>query len=183
MGELKNIKNIEADFEQAFKEYYQRLIGFAMVYVKDSHAAEEMVMDVFEKFWDRIHKAEIHSSTKAYLFKAVKNTCLNYLYKQKRYDSSKDVSVVEDVNNSTHLKYEHDVKSQISEAIEALPDRCKEIFILSRIEGYKHKEIAEQLGIAPKTVEVQVRKASLILKEKLKEYAPVLIAWFLVDCC
>jgi len=181
VAELKNIKDIEADFELAFKEFYQRLIGFAMVYVKDAHASEELVMDVFEKFWDCIHKTEIHSSTKAYLFKAVKNTCLNYIYKQKRYDSEKDVSILEDVNNSTHLQYEHDVQSQISEAIEALPDRCKEIFILSRIEGYKHKEIAEQLDIAPKTVEVQVRKASIILKEKLKEYAPALITWFLIS--
>lgn len=178
---MDRIKNHRTEFEKIFREYYSRLVGFATVFLKDNDAAEEIVMDVFEKFWLKSEETEIHSSLKSYLFKAVKNTCLNHLLKESRYDKTGDLSLVQDLNNSTHLNVEFDVKSKINEAIEGLPDRCREVFILSRIEGFKHKEIAEQLGISPKTVEVQIRKASLILKEKLNDYAPLLIIWLLVN--
>ena len=62
------------------------------------------------------------------------------------------------------------VKEKIRESIDNLPDQCRKIFVLSRVDGLKHKEIADKLNISPKTVEVQIRKASIILREKLKDY-------------
>ncbi|HEY4784747.1 MAG TPA: sigma-70 family RNA polymerase sigma factor, partial [Bacteroidales bacterium] len=77
------------------------------------------------------------------------------------------------------MPYDFELTEQLEKSLNELPPRCKEIFILSRIEKLRHQEIADKLGISPRTVEVQIRNANQILKEKLKEFIPLLFFYFL----
>lgn len=167
-------------FEGWFHDYYRPLCSLANLYVKDVDVAQDLVQDVFARFWTRIHEVEIAISAKVYLFKSVKNASLDYLYQQKRKASSVDVDDIQDTYADNTIHFEPDVKNNINKAIQSLPDRCRTIFILSRIEGLKHKEIADKLDIAEKTVEVQVRKASIILRKQLSDYATIILGLLLI---
>jgi RNA polymerase sigma-70 factor (ECF subfamily) len=171
---LEQTKHISLnDFEGLFKSHYGELCAFANKYLEDLEAAEEVVQDLFVKFWENREKNEIPNSLRSYLFTAVKNACLNQLkhlkikeqYKQhnERELNSASVSADEEFEAS-----ELDLK--IKSAIEALPEGRRKIFILSRYEGLKYQEIADQLKISVKTVENQMGEALKFLRLQLKDF-------------
>ncbi|HSA04124.1 MAG TPA: RNA polymerase sigma-70 factor [Tenuifilaceae bacterium] len=171
----------EQVFETIFRTYYERLCNYANTILNDMDEAEEMVQSAFLTVWEKHDTLEIHTSVKSYLYRAVHNSCLNrvkHFKVRKTYGDS--------VKNQTELL--HDDASQdligseldaiVANAIDSLPDQCKLVFKLSRFENLTYAEIAEQLGISVKTVENHMVKALKVLREKLKDYLPVLI-WLL----
>ncbi|HOZ13572.1 MAG TPA: RNA polymerase sigma-70 factor [Tenuifilaceae bacterium] len=171
----------EQVFETIFKTYYERLCNYANTILNDMDEAEEMVQGAFLTVWEKHDTLEIHTSVKSYLYRAVHNSCLNRV---KHYKVRKTYG--DAVKNQTELL--HDDASQdligseldaiVANAIDSLPDQCKLVFKLSRFENLTYAEIAEQLGISVKTVENHMVKALKVLREKLKDYLPVLI-WLL----
>ena len=171
----------EQVFETIFRTYYERLCNYANTILNDMDEAEEMVQGAFLTVWEKHDTLEIHTSVKSYLYRAVHNSCLNrvkHFKVRKTYGDS--------VKNQTELL--HDDASQdligseldaiVANAIDSLPDQCRLVFKLSRFENLTYAEIAEQLGISVKTVENHMVKALKVLREKLKDYLPVLI-WLL----
>ena len=171
----------EQVFETIFRTYYERLCNYANTILNDMDEAEEMVQSAFLTVWEKHDTLEIHTSVKSYLYRAVHNSCLNrvkHFKVRKTYGDS--------VKNQTELL--HDDASQdligseldaiVANAIDSLPDQCRLVFKLSRFENLTYAEIAEQLGISVKTVENHMVKALKVLREKLKDYLPVLI-WLL----
>lgn len=171
---LEHTKHISlTDFESLFKSHYGELCAFANKYLEDLEASEEVVQDLFVKFWENREKNEVPNSLRSYFFTAVKNACLNQLkhlkikeqYKQhnERELNAANVSADEEFEAS---ELDHKIKS----AIEALPEGRRKIFILSRYEGLKYQEIADQLKISVKTVENQMGEALKFLRHQLKDF-------------
>lgn len=158
-------------FELVFNEYYGTLRSYAFRFVDEIEEADEIVQDVFVKFWEKCEKIAPGSSVKSYLYRSVHNTALNHLKHQKVKDAYRQyvIGFMEEAVEDTGESGKEDVQKRILEEINNLPPRCSEIFKLSRFEGLKYREIAEHLEISIKTVEVQMGKALKILREKLSD--------------
>jgi RNA polymerase sigma-70 factor (family 1) len=180
---LLNTDSLRDNFDKIYILYYSRMHRFAKEYVLSNEDAENIVQDVFMLLWERRDVLNIQINLASYLFSLVKNKCLDYLrhqvivdeYKQ---DLSLKLAALEQLNYS--LSSEADVERIITDAINNLPDRCKQIFLKSRIQGKKYKEIAEELDISVNTVENQMAIALKKLRIELKELLPLFI--FLVMC-
>lgn len=142
--------------------------------------AEETVQNMFVNLWQKREQLEI-SSVKAYCYRAVHNECLNKIKHGKiKMSYADEYKSLAPVKHDSAVKELHakELGVQIEEAIESLPEQCRAVFRLSRFENLKYTEIAEHLGISVKTVENHMGKALKILREKLRDYLPLLI-WLL----
>ncbi len=172
---INSITN-KAEFEKVFRLYYKPLVGYAIRYLKSQEEAEEVVQEVFFKLWNKADSLNIKTSVKSYLFGAVRNSCLNAIQHQKTVQEYVDYTRYTTRSELTETPLEvEELQQQINTAINKLPEKCKEIFLLSRMEEKKYKEIAEELGISIKTVENQMGKALKILREELGQYLPLLL--------
>ena len=149
----------ELAYEGLFKSHYPELSLYAMRFVQDMENAEEIVQDIFFNLWDKREKLEIKISLKSYLYRTVKNTCLNVLKHQKveyKYKEHFSRELQIDEMNSNNWIVESELSDKIIDAIEKLPPERKKVFVLSRFEKLKYREIAEKLDISIKTVENQM---------------------------
>lgn len=163
----------EQDFEALFKEYFIGLTAFGKKYVKDTDAAKEIVHDVFVNLWKKRETIDPEKSLKSYLFTSVYNRSLNFIRDKKKFNTSMEVEEIENVHFTTedNQKMEAaELEQKIHAILEELPIKCKTVFMLSRFEGKKYKEIAEELKISPKTVEVHMSKALRALRSGLSNY-------------
>ncbi len=165
-------------YESLFKDYYVMLGIIARSFVINQHAAEEIVEDVFIKIWERRKYAVINTSLRAYLIKAVQNRCINYL-KQQKNEREKKEKTSKNINYellcwSEDYPLDKLLDNELSDAIEKavcnLPERCRQIFLLSRDKGLQYEEIAKNLKISVNTVKTQMKIALARLREELKEY-------------
>ena len=165
-------------FELLFHFYYPGLVMYALQFTADKMEAEEIVQDFFVRFWQR-HQQIIPSDTlKSYLFLSVKNGSLNFL-KHKKIEEKYIRSMTE--LSTHHLVYDPDLyiaselQDKIKNAIDLLPEKCREIFIMSRMRGMKNEEIATELNLSKRTVETQISKALKVLRVELKDYVGLLV--------
>lgn len=169
---FSQIKNDDLSaYEVVFKKYFKELFKFSMTYVRDSTIAEEMAQEVFLYIWEKRKKIEIQTTLKTYLYSAVKNKSLNYIKLElPKQQAMSDVSEVmlsvgsEQIDEGEQEK----LKRYIKQAVDALPNKCREIFILSRNAGLTYEEIAEELGLSKKTVENQMGIALKKLRDSLE---------------
>lgn len=158
-------------FELVFNDYYGLLIKYSVRFMDGLEDAEEVVQEVFVKFWEKCDSLAPGSSVKSYLYRSVHNTCLNYLKHEKVKDGYRQyvIGFLEQQQDQVDLDKEESDQERILREIDELPPRCSEIFKLSRFEGLKYQEIADHLNISIKTVEVQMGKALKTLREALKD--------------
>jgi RNA polymerase sigma-70 factor (ECF subfamily) len=171
-----------AAFEELHKRYYIFLCLIAEHIVRNPSDAQEIVSDVFVKIWNIREKIDITTSIKAYLVRAVHNTSVNYL---ERYKISNKLT--DSLSNSDYKLlawdsdyplgqlYEKEIMNILDHGISTLPDACREIFILSRNEDMKYRDIADKLGISVNTVKTQMKIALARLRETLKDYLVILL--------
>ncbi|MDX8339009.1 RNA polymerase sigma-70 factor [Draconibacterium sp. IB214405] len=178
----------EAAFEVVFKLYYPRLVYFAKEFVPDSES-KNLVQDAFISMWDKKPEFINESQLQSYLYTNVKNNCLMFLRHEKVKKKYKSEAAFQKQNSiytealsglDTSTVTFQEIESIIDKTLSELPDRCREIFVLSRMEGKKNKEVAEALNISVKTVEAQITKALKTLRVSLKDYLP-LVAWLLFN--
>jgi RNA polymerase sigma-70 factor (ECF subfamily) len=168
----------EKAFEQLFRKHYSSLCGYAAKYVWDLDQAEEIVQDLFYNLWNKKNNLSIDLSIEAYLFRAVRNACLNYLKHQKvrqQHADSVKRNPLSDFTEKGDPVETLELQNKIDEVVDALPPERKKIFQMNRFEGLKYKEIADQLGLSVKTVEAQMGKALKTLRENLADYLVMLI--------
>ncbi len=166
------------DFEILFKSQFKVLCFFAMKYLKDYENSREVVQDVFLKLWEKRDDIDTSKSLKSYLGTSVRNKCINYLRDHKKFNH--DLLLLEDLSSDMLAEpadklVEADIRGRIAEAISELPEKCREIFLLSRNEHLKYQEIADQLDISVKTVEAQMSKALQHMRQRLKEFLMIAI--------
>lgn len=172
------INGDQTAFEILFRYYYPGLKIYAKQFVAEEEQAEEIVQDFFVRFWDKHRQVKPAESLKSYFFSSIKNSSLNVLKHQKveeKYlDELKELSK-ESLLYDPDLYLATELQEKIKKTIDLLPERCREIFILSRVNGLKNEEIAQQLEISKRTVETQISKALKILREELKDYIGLLV--------
>ncbi len=172
----KQQKITEALIEGLFKKYFTGLCVFARQYVFDNDKVKDIVHDVFINIWEKGELYENDALVKAYLFTSVKNRCFNFIRDQKKFNKEGDDAFnyqgASQENNATEFK---ELEELIRKEIENLPEKCKEVFILSRYEELKYAEIAEKLDISVKTVEAHMSKALKILRENLSPYIEMMV--------
>ena len=169
-------KFFEADPKQGcevlFQKYYKILCSHAVRFVYSKEIAEDIVSEIFCKFWSDQHYLNVNSSYRAYLFKAVRYSAYNYI----KWELSKRKNDVDFADLEEQFKSFRpedtmqidELSEEINRTIDNLPAQCKKVFMLSRFENRKYAEIAAELGISVKAVEAHISKALDTLRTKLK---------------
>lgn len=183
---LTNKREIPYDFEEIYVSYFSRMKYFALEYVLSEEDAENIVQDVFTELWERKEILTYNINLVAFLFTSIKNRCIDHLRHrviareavnqiQEEYQVTLKVKLASLELFDQSLLSEQDIEKIVSEVINSLPEKCREIFIKSKIEGKKQKDIASEMNISIKTVENQMNIAYKKLKSELKDYLPLLL--------
>ena len=165
-------------FEKVFREYFVALTYYARKFINDTDSAKEIVHQVFINIWEKREEINIDRPLRSYLYTAVHNRSLNYLRDRKRFhdeDAADPALQKEFVNYDPDILEAQETEARVARAISRLPERCAEVFRLSRYEEKKYCEIAELMNISEKTVEVQISKALKILREELKDLLTIVL--------
>lgn len=173
--------SLKDNFDNIYVLYYSRMHRFAKEYVLSDEDAENIVQDVFLLLWERRNILNVQISLVSYLFSLVKNKCLDFLRhkvvaEEFKKDLSLKLSALELLNYT--LSSEEDIERIVINAVNTLPERCKLIFLKSRFEGKKYKEIADELNISVNTVENQMAIALKKLRIELKELLPLFLFFY-----
>lgn len=167
---LKLIKSgDEHAFRHLFDLYFVSLCRYINIYLNNYAETEELALDIFTYLWEKREQVEIKLSFKAYLFQSARNRCLNAL-RDRRATSSLDETLQETLQDKDYPALEmEELNRLIQEAICALPDKCREVFLKSRHENMSNQEIATDMNISVKTVEAQITKALKRIRKFLGE--------------
>jgi RNA polymerase sigma-70 factor, ECF subfamily len=163
-------KGDEQAFEELFRTWYPELCLFANQYVGSVDISRDVVQEVFIRIWDNRENLGIHSSTKAYLYRAVKNQAISQLRKTKpSTDISEALNTKSDLYemDETQLFRDESLTNQIWREVRELPERKRTIFTLYRKHGLSYNEIAVVMGITRQTVENQMGSALHFLRDRL----------------
>jgi RNA polymerase sigma-70 factor (family 1) len=167
-------KSNQRAFEDLYRLFFSRLFNFSMLYVHTKEAAEEIVNDIMIKVWNKRDDISSIENLETYLFVAVRNHSLNYLQKYSHYHiaiqpESGMAEVINIHNPEKELEWK-EINSKLHMAVEQLPDQCRTVFKLIKEEGFKYKQVAEILGLSPRTIETQLFRAIKKLSAVLKDY-------------
>jgi len=168
----------ESAFEMIFRTYYQPLCRYAYSFLQDKEEAEEVVQASFITVWEKRNNIAIETSLKSYLYRMVRNSCLNVIKHErvKQQHVAHELAVSEVSHESVSQKVQAaELEIRITEAMKTLPEQCRLVFQLSRFEELKYQEIADQLQISVKTVENHMGKALKLMREQLKDYLPLFL--------
>jgi RNA polymerase sigma-70 factor, ECF subfamily len=167
-------------YDKLFLTYYQALCRFSLGFVKDENAAEDLVQDLFVHLWHNRTDIDINTSVKAFLYTSVRNRSLNYIKSQAARKRHETVHF-ENVYNETDEEPEDNMPEKlvlIERAINDLPEKCRQIFVLSRQKNMKYNEIAEHLDLSPKTVENQMGIALKKIREFMAKHMSMILLFF-----
>lgn len=150
--------------ESLFRYHYRPLCLYALHYLNDVDASEDVVQEAFGVLWEKLSAGEKIVNQKSYLYTVVRNRCLDIIRKGR---SQVEISQLEGeaLDILEPSIEDSQVEARLWTAIDSLPDKCREIFLMSKRDGYKQEEIARELGISLQTVKNQVSKALKILKD------------------
>ena len=182
------IARLQAGEEEAyawlFDRYYELLCRMACVWLRgDAYTAQTVVGDVVFRIWRGREGWRVERSLRSYLIRAVRNGCLNVL-QSAPYTRQVPLSDAEPAEFDAPpaalpptpygLLIEHEFEDRVQEALDALPEKTKEVFVKCRIDGLSYAQTAEELGISPHTVKYHLTAAVKLLHDRLKAYLPVL---------
>jgi RNA polymerase sigma-70 factor, Bacteroides expansion family 1 len=167
-----------AAFTTLFERYYDALCAFAAGFLTSRAEAEEIVEDVFVRVWELRERLEVRDSMKSYLYAATRNRALNQLRRERlEWRWVNDETMCRDVPEAARTEhgiddelYAADFARAIDVAVDRLPPRCRQVFLLHRQHGLTYSEIAVALGISPKTVENQLGRALKQLRTLLANF-------------
>ena len=159
------LKNKE--IERLFKTHFESLHRYAFTILKDEDSAKDAVQAVFLNLLEKERSIQTEDSAKSYLFRSVFNQCINIL--------KKDEALVKRHLDYMYLKSDReqegdlqDMKKRIDGVLDQLPPQCRVVFVKSRMDQMKYAEIADDLGIAVKTVEAHMSKALKLIRTALR---------------
>ncbi len=179
----------DSQFEDVYTSHYSRMKRFARQYVIQEEDAENIVHDVFMDLWENRHKLSTITNLSGYLFISLKNKCIDFIrHKQFVLDVADKIQAEHTRMLNIKLQSleifddkifsENKIEEIVQNAINALPERCRKIFVMNKLEGIKQKEIAKELNISVNTVENQISIAYRKLKASLKDHYPIFIFFF-----
>lgn len=179
------IQKNEAAFQSLFNSHFTLLCSYCQYkYQFDLDTAKEAVHTAFIKLWESRRSIAAGSSVEAYLYRIVKNTCLDFkkhqkvVYQHQQY-MLKQGAMLTSINDADFPDLRM-LKLMIDKIVSEMPHQMRKVFELSRYEGLKYAQIACLLNISVKTVEVHMSRALLKLRKKLIDYTPVIATLFLL---
>ena len=156
-------------FELIFKFYYTGLVVYAERIIRDTEMSEDIVQTVFMKLWEERKRLQI-DSLRSYLGAAVKNRSIDQIRSQQVRDRYREYLRENDPGQEEGFYTFSELSEMINQAIDKLPPRCREIFLMSRYRHMKTADIARELQLSARTVETQISHALKILRTELREY-------------
>ena len=167
-------RNDSRVFDYLFNEYYTQLQYFAERLVSNREEAQDIVITAFRKFWSIKDNFQSNNNIKAFLYITIRNQCLDYLRYRQRFNEVKKeyeshLLSASAIKQSEHLIIESDLINKIYKEVQKLPNRCREIFILTYFKGLKTKEIASVLNISESAVTTQRSLAIKYLKHAFSQ--------------
>jgi RNA polymerase sigma-70 factor (family 1) len=168
-----------AAFTEIYNRYWDKLFAVAYNRIDDELEAEEVVQNIFLSLWKRRLTLKLTYSLSTYLSVAVKYqviTRLAQLHREKMQHEKLFLSTVEGIETTSEWLSEKELKQQIEQCINSLPEKCRIVFLMSREQGLSNSKIAEELNISEKTVEGHITKALHTLRGSLQIATPLFIA-------
>jgi len=159
----------KSEFNTLFNQLYNPLCNYAFAIIKDSDLSEDIVQEVFVSFWNKQNELDIEpNKIENYLVRSIKFKCIDVqrkeVVKRKHQQETLHTSNIFEAEDEQEIDYQ----AILYKTIEQLPKKTKEVFILSKLNGYSYNDIADKLGISPKTVENQMGRAFKHIREILK---------------
>lgn len=180
---ISRLKSGDNDaYKYVFEHHYPYLCHVAAQYLHDDFMAEATVGDVIFHLWQARAQLDVRSSLRGYLLRAVRNRCLDQL--KYRHDSveigefaDSDEAVPASAlgaegNSPLGILIEKELELEISRAVDSLPEECRRVFIKSRFERKKYREIAQELGLSMNTVKYHMKNALDFMEQRLGKYLP-----------
>ncbi|MBR1401849.1 MAG: RNA polymerase sigma-70 factor [Prevotella sp.] len=158
-----------------FQQHYRPLCLYAIHYLNDVDAAEDIVQDAFLRLIEKMSEEEIENH-KSYLYSTVHNLCIKQLQQSSALETIAAPCDIDGIISDEEAIDVSTREAQLWTAIDSLPLRCREIFLMSKRDGKKYREIARELNISEKTVEHQISKAIRVLRSKVSDFFYFLFA-------
>lgn len=170
-------------FKTVIESYYNEIYWYAKSLSRDESLAKDIVQEVFFKLWKKRNKIKEGTIIKGWLYTSVRNKFLDHIKKYRKETYLFETDYADTLDQIVTKEYQEDLKHKVKmveKEIEKLPNKCHQVFRLSKKEGLTNNEIAEHLGVSIKTVEGHLTKALNVLRKKLKGKIPVLflLFWF-----
>lgn len=159
----------EKSFNKLFDLLWEPLFVFAKSLIMDEEKSKDIVQDVWIDYWNRRSKIE-NTNIKSYLFQAVKHRIYNH-FRDNSFTTTQ-LNVIENLPSLSEIDENHDLENLqqiINIEISKLPERSKEIFSLSKLDGFNNEGIANKLGISKRSVENQLSQALKIVRPALQK--------------
>lgn len=164
--------NLRHGVELLYKRYYQPMCTHAVKFVGSREIAEDLVSEIFFQFYANQTFLTIDSSYRLYLFRTVRNRAYNYL----RWDLSRKADLGEasqkpilDEQQPDQISQFEELYHDVEEAVNKLPIERRRIYLMQKFEGKKYREIADELNLSVKTVDVQLTRANQYIRNLLKD--------------
>ncbi|RKD87826.1 RNA polymerase sigma-70 factor [Mangrovibacterium diazotrophicum] len=167
-------------FATLYERYGRRIYLFALGYLKSDSDAEELVQDVFVKLWERRTSLDEQKNLKAYIFKIVVNTIYDIIRKRNVEQAFLDFAAGK-TNNTDDVWDKvvyNDMLTHVNSLVDAMPEQRRKIFKMSKETGLTNDEIAIKLGISKRTVENQLYRATLFLKDNLGSNMVLMLLYY-----
>lgn len=167
-----------AAFEALYRAYKNDLGGYVQSLLRSREAAEEIIHDLFLRFWEQRELWEPTGPLNTYLFRAARNRAISYLrhqrveakFRERAAGGLMAGAMSPPPPTADDVFRLREVENAVEQAVDALPDRCREVFRLNRYQGLSYAEVAQVLQISVKTVEMQMGRALTALRRRLAEW-------------
>ena len=159
-------------FNKIFRRSYKPLLRFCYRFVTDEDVASEIVQDLFVKLWTNRDKLNISSSFDSYMMSSVRNAAYTYINRERAHQEAHQMMAVQETDETdpSEQLQSNNLEATYQQVLASMPEKRREVFLASRVEGLKYSEIANKLSISQKTVEAHMGAAIKQLREGLKEY-------------
>ena len=165
---MSNRPFTEDNFEHIFKTFFGPLCNYVNSHIKDWEGSREIVQSTFLKIWENKDAIEVTTTAKTYLYSAVKNRMIDYIRANKRRGEVEEDQSDEIIEEDSELMDTMVLRQEILKSLNKLKPKMKKIFLLCKIEGLTYGEAAAYLDISKRTVEDNIAKALVLLREDLK---------------
>jgi RNA polymerase sigma-70 factor (ECF subfamily) len=164
----------EAAFDSVFRTHYAHLVRMAESVVRDRALSEEVAQEVMLELWRRRETLELEQTFRAYLLRSTRNRALNHIRHQRIVAREMEAAALDPRHSPSaeDVTLGLELERAVRDAIDGLPDNCREVFQMSRDQGLRYAEIASALEISVKTVEKRMGKALSELRERLAPWLP-----------
>lgn len=168
----------EKAFTMLFRKYYSDLVLFAGTILPDKDVCEDIVQNVFVNLWAKRGQIEIRTSLKSFLLKSVSNGCLDEIRHRKVVYQHEAASLLTDeiynIDTENYVLYS-ELNNHLQNALNQLPENYRKTFELSRIQGIRYKEIAQDLEVSERTVQERMGKTLDLLRKYLRDFLPLIL--------